>query len=282
MDVKLGVTQWSLPGNGMCAVRIVADAGLDGLQIELGSYELGYPMAQPRMQDMYLDEAAKYGISFPSIVLNDINIYPMIADKDSEKYKIGMDMLKTAVQVADRMKVPVVMIPSFLDNDIKTPQDMDRTVEALKYVCELAGEKGIEISSEGTISYDKHLEIVERVGYKNISIFYDSMNYKLFKGYDQAETLLGYYDKMTPQLHVKDGKTSDVKGPEDLWKIISSALLGKGDTGFYKTIEILKEKNYKGWIILENYYQHLPLRLVNEDQFEIMAQDIRILREAIQ
>ena len=281
MDVKLGITQWSLPGNGMCAVRIVADAGLDGLQIELGSYELGYPMAQPRMQDMYLEEAAKYGVSFPSIVLNDINIYPMIADKNSEKYKIGMDMLKIAVGVADRMKVPVVMIPSFLDNEPTTPEGVDRTVEALKYVCELAGEKGIEISSEAPISYVTHLEILDKVGYKNCSIFYDSMNYQLFHGYDERETLLGYYHKMTPQLHVKDGITANVKGPEDLWTIISSALLGKGDTGFYDTIKILKEKNYKGWIIIENYYQHLPLRLLNDDQFAIMAQDIQILKDAI-
>ena len=281
MDVKLGITQWSLPGNGMCAVRIVGEAGLDGLQIELGSYQFGYPMAQPRMQDMYLDEAAKYGVSFPSIVLNDINIYPMIADKNSEKYKIGMDMLKTAVDVADRMKVPVVMIPSFIDNDIKTEEDMDRTVEALKYVCELAGEKGIEISSETTISAEQQIELMDRVGYDNISAFYDSMNYKLFKGFDEQEILLGYYDRMTPQLHVKDGTTADVKSPDDLWKVISSKLLGDGDTGFYQTMEILKEKDYKGWIIIENYYQCLPMRARNEDQFAIMAEDIQRLKDAI-
>ena len=44
--VKLGAVAWGLPGGGIYAARTARAAGLDGIQLELGSYEAGYPLAQ--------------------------------------------------------------------------------------------------------------------------------------------------------------------------------------------------------------------------------------------
>jgi len=70
------------------------------------------------------------------------------------------------------------------------------------------------------------------------------------------------------EVHVKDGKNKDLSG----------AIIGEGDSGFYKSIETLKRLNYSGWIILENYYDQEPLRLKNNNYFELITQDIEILK----
>jgi hypothetical protein len=44
----------------------------------------------------------------------------------------------------------------------------------------------------------------------------------------------------------------------------------------------LKQQNYRGWLILENLYELLPMRNLNPDYFEIMRQDIAALKKAVQ
>lgn len=269
MNVKLGVTQWSLPGNGVFAIQTVAEAGLKGLQIELGSYERGFHMAQPRMREYYMKEAQKYNISFPSLVLNDLHYEGLINDKGSEKYNIAYESVKLGIETARAMGIKAVMIPHFLDNEIKSQQDFDRTADALKYACDLAGDD-ITIASEAIISAFRHVELVKKVGRKNLKIFHDSQNYKLFRNYDQLETIDGFYDYMIDQIHVKDGIG-----------VVSSALLGKGDSNFYGTIDYLKKRNYSGWLILENYYDRQPLAKPADDYYALLAEDVRILKEAV-
>ena len=79
------------------------------------------------------------------------------------------------------------------------------------------------------------------------------------------------YPYYYPQMHVKDG----VVGAN------AQYVLGTGTTGFKESINFLKEKDYKGWLILENLYELDPMRRINDDYFEIMRQDIEVLREAV-
>ena len=44
--IKFGCVAWGLPGGGYFGPQIAKEAGLDGIQLELGSYEWGYPLAQ--------------------------------------------------------------------------------------------------------------------------------------------------------------------------------------------------------------------------------------------
>lgn len=129
MKYKFGVTQWGMPGNGLYAVKLAKDAGLDGLQIELGSYEKGYPMGQKRIRDAYMEDGAKYGIEFPSLVLNDLTINDFVNGRDCEKGKIAYDQMKLGIEVAADMNVKVVMIPNFFDNFITKDEHYKNAAE---------------------------------------------------------------------------------------------------------------------------------------------------------
>lgn len=85
---------------------------------------------------------------------------------------------------------------------------------------------------------------------------------------DQCEQLEGLYPYMDSQLHVKDG----INEP-------GGCLLGEGNTDFFPQMEILKKHGYEGWIIIENYYNLLPLRKCNEqNQMQIINKDLETLR----
>ena len=75
---------------------------------------------------------------------------------------------------------------------------------------------------------------------------------------------------MCNQLHVKDGEE------------MSGGLLGTGPSDFFKTMDWLDKHDYTGYILLENYYDQLPLRLQHEDPYELLRQDIATLKKAIQ
>ena len=67
MDVKLGICNFCFPGTGLFAPRLVKEAGLDGMSIEYGAYEKGYPLSQKILWDLYLDEQQKHGIAYANI-----------------------------------------------------------------------------------------------------------------------------------------------------------------------------------------------------------------------
>lgn len=268
---KFACTQWGMPGEGLYAVRIAKEAGLDGLQIELGSYENGYPMAQKCVRDKYMEDGAKYGIEFPSIVLNDLTINDFVHGKDTERGQIAYEQMKLGIEVAADMKIDTVMIPNFFNNFITEEEHFKNAADALKFCCDEAGKHGITIASETVLSWKDHKKIFEMVNMPNLGVFFDSMNYKFFSKLDQMEVLTSVYDHMVPQLHVKDGI-------DDL----SGSLLGEGNMDFYKQADYIANSDYKGWVIVENYYSHMPLRgNSTADQLELFKKDVKNLKKSL-
>ena len=61
-NIKIGACDWGLPGSGLYATQIAASVGLDALSLKIGLYENDYPITQPEMQKIYLNEQQKYGM----------------------------------------------------------------------------------------------------------------------------------------------------------------------------------------------------------------------------
>lgn len=71
-DIKIGCVAWGLPGGGYFVPEIAVKARLDGIQLELGSYQQGYPLVQREVIEGYLEAGKRLGIQYPAIVLNDV------------------------------------------------------------------------------------------------------------------------------------------------------------------------------------------------------------------
>lgn len=268
-NIKICACDWGLPGTGLYAAQIAAEAGLDALSLKIGLYENDYPITHPEMQKIYLREQQRYGIEYCAIALNDFDNIPMHARRGTKEYEIVWDLLERAVATAKAMGVPVIQVPGFAASAVETQEDMEHSAKALRYLCDCAGECGISVASENVMAPEKFKQLVQMVDHENFYLYFDSQNYQL-QGIRETEILEELFPYMCNQIHVKDGAG-----------VMSGALLGTGDSGFYETVDWLDSHGYAGYILLENYYDQEPLRTVGESPYQLLREDIAILRNAI-
>lgn len=269
-NIKIGICDWGLPGAGLYATQIAASVGLEALSLKIGLYENDYPITHPEMQKIYLSEQQKYGIEYCAVALNDFDNIPMHARKNSKEYHIVWNLLKRAVATAKVLGVQIIQVPGFAASEVKTNEDLEHSVRAFQYLCDAAGENGISVASENLMTPSEFKNLVDMVNRDNFFLYFDSQNYQLFRGYDELEILSGLYPFMCSQIHVKDGDN-----------VMSGGLLGTGSSNFYETMDWLKDHDFKGYILLENYYDQFPLRAQSKNPYDLLRDDIRILREAI-
>ena len=148
---------------------------------------------------------------------------------------------------------------------------MEEAVELYKWICDLAGEKGLMLACENTLSSEQTRTLFAKIGRPNFTLCFDTQNYFLDKGYNTQEMLDQLMD-LVGFIHVKHGKGRDLSG----------ALLGKGDADFYGSIEVIKKHGFTGWVILENYYDQKPLSAENANPLELIKEDVHILKAALQ
>lgn len=269
-NVKIGACDWALPGNGLYAPAIANKVGLEALSLKIGLSANDYPLTQPEMQELYLNDQQKYGIEYIAIALNDFDNIPMHARENTKEYDVVWDLLKRSVSTAKNLGVSIIQIPGFAQSEVKTEEDMMYSAKAFNWLCKQAGEYGITVAGENLMTPDKFEQMMQMVDCPNFKLYFDSQNYHLFAGLNEIDILEGSYKNMCNQLHVKDGNGH-----------MSGSLLGKGDSGFYDTIDWLKNKNYEGYILLENYYDVFPLNKEAENPYDLLRQDIEILKNAI-
>lgn len=271
--VKIGAVAWGLPGGGAYAPRVAHLAGLDGIQLELGSYEAGYPLAQREVMDGYLEDRERYGLEYPTLVLNDVMVNEFINGRNTEHGKVAYDQIALGIHVAAEMKINRIMIPNFLENLITEPAHVEHTIEALKYACKLAGQKQIDILTENALPFEEQETLIKQVGEVNLKVHFDTQNFKFNFDMDQLEQLKGLYPLMDSVLHTKDG----LNNPGD-------RLLGTGNTKFFEQMVYLKEKGFEGFIITENYYNLMPLRKEAgyKSQMELLMRDVKLLRSCFE
>lgn len=266
--IRIAAVSWGLPGGGYFAPQVAALAGLDGIQLELGSYEWGYPLFQKEIQDMYLEAGHHLGIEYPSIVLNDVMVHGFIRGTGTEDWKIAMEQVELGLETAHAMDIDQIMVPNFENNLITEKEHEENTAGFLKIACQKARKYGITVLTETALDYKRQIRLMDEIGECNLKLFFDSQNYKFFSGLDQKEELVRLLPYMTNQIHLKDGIT----GP-------GGTLLGEGEMQFEEQADILRRSAFEGWLILENYYNKLPVRRDSRmPQMAFLQKDIAAVR----
>lgn len=265
--IKIGAVAWGLPGGGYYSPKIAKSFGLDGIQLELGSYEMGYPLSQDKVISAYTEDAHKYSIEYPALVLNDLMEHEFINGKNTENSKIAYEQLEIGVETAKKLNISKIMIPNFIKNLILTEEHIENTVEYLQYACDYAIKYNIEILTENALDWKEQNTLLKDVERENISIHFDTQNFKFNFNMNQLEQLEKLYPLMDSQIHVKDGIN-----------LPGEKLLGEGNTLFDQQMSFLKENNFEGWLILENYYNLAPLRTSVIEQNENLISDIKTIK----
>lgn len=270
MSYKLGIVEWGFPFPGPYGLKIAAELGLQGMELDFGEYETGCQLSNKRIQDAYLECGEKYGIEFPSMALNALNVHGMSAGRGTYDGMIAMEVIRKGLDAAKRMGIGVVQLPSFHDNrgDIRSEQDFYNTCEMLRYACDISSDTDIILALENVMDAEKTLKMIDLVGCDRLKVMYDTQNYYLNHRYNQAELLEAIAEHVV-QVHVKDGFNNT----------ISSAILGTGDASFFDTAEVIKKTNCTEWLLLENFYNQQPMTLWTDDTFELIKKDIEVIKK---
>lgn len=254
---KIGITQWSLPGEGQYSLQMAKHMGFHALQLDLGNSKNGFALTSSFLQQQYLQDAEKYHIDLPSLAVNEVNRMGFSHPKDNADKKAAYTALETAVRVASDMHIPSVVFPSFGTNRILDEADFKRTVDALRFVCRLAEQENITVYSENVLTPQRFVALHQAVDSSSLRLLFDSQNYYFFNKVDCSTHLDQLFPYIGNQVHLKDGDNQ-----------MGMDALGKGASSFYKSVDKLKSHNFIGYLILENCYDKKP-HLLHQDMHTI-------------
>ena len=98
--VKFGVCEFSFPCWGPLALQMAHEAGFTGMQLaDAGGSTNAYPLNNKRVQDSYLETAAKYGITIviEPVRMPDCNIINTFAEGVQLAKTVGLDNVKVLI-----------------------------------------------------------------------------------------------------------------------------------------------------------------------------------------
>lgn len=266
--VKIGITEWGLPVKvqGPTICRFAKEVGIDGIELTLGEEaDECFALANEYVLDAYREARAETGVEFPSLGINASNYYPMTAPRHDEGRKVIEYALRLGVDCAHALGIPLIHTPSFNASDVKSEIDLKNTVDCLQGLCDYAADKGVVVCTENSLDSETQLRELEMVNRDNFKVYFDTQNYYLQHGYDQA-ALVPPIAEYIAETHVKDGSGQ-----------VSNRLLGQGDAKVFETLCALYENGYNGWLVLENYYNKRPPCEFGGDFIELLREDLRTL-----
>jgi len=153
------------------------------------------------------------------------------------------DYIFEVIDLADRIRVPLVYIPSFDVNEIRNVSDLVETARILKACCDYVGGRSIEVASENTLGVEDNLRLLNAVDHEKMRIMIDTYN-PIIWGHRTVNLITELWPYLCDQVHVKDGKNNTM----------GNARLGEGDAEFAEVITALKGHGFDGTLIIENEY----------------------------
>ena len=101
MAVLLGVCNWVHPllQSPSCCKEL-KEAGIDAIQLDLGSAEEDFPLSSPGIQRQWKEEAELYGIRLDAVVVLAVLKHGMTAEPGSERRNTAEKAIAAAVMAA--------------------------------------------------------------------------------------------------------------------------------------------------------------------------------------
>ena len=264
---RFGIAEWCSPVAGPAVCRLASEVGLDGVELCLDNYAHNLPLTDTCVRRYYLDAQQKYGVAFCAIAVNALDQSFVMPPENARRAEERRFVLRAAVDTAIALAIPIVQVPNFWDNAIKSDVDMALAAGFFQEACEAAEKHGIIISSENPMSVENNLKLYAMVDRPNFRLYFDTENPVYFSHASTPDMLRAFGDKVC-QIHVKDGTDAQM----------SCKPLGQGHAMFRECAAVIHEIGYSGWIVLENNYDMPPFNTFENDRITLLEEDVRILK----
>lgn len=172
--VKFGVCEFSFPCWGPLALQMAHEAGFTGMQLaDAGGSTNAYPLNNKRVQDSYLEAAAKYGITLQSIHLYTLVRQSYIRfSQNSPEGRECMESIKNGIIAASQMGIPVVMIEGMR---MYGAAQYKHVYQMYQYAVKVAEDYGVQIAMETDIRLEDHFKFLDKFDGK-LKLCFDTHN----------------------------------------------------------------------------------------------------------
>jgi len=220
----IGACDWSLDKSSDPGVfEIAKKIGLDGVMIDMGTEKNNLHLREKNLQQQYLKASRQTGIKISSIAIGELNNTPYKSDPRTEQW------VWDSIDTARNLHVPVVLLAFFSKNDLRNDiAGKKEVISRLKKVAPHAEKNGIILGIESYLDADEHREIIDRVGSKNIKVYYDFRN-TADAGFDTVKEFKKLGRELICELHMKENGFLLGKGTLD-WAAIGNAVY---ESGYY-------------------------------------------------
>ena len=211
-------------------VEAAAKLGFEGVEVNIGRPTSGastLPLADAGLQARYLAAARQHKMAISGVVLDVLHVNWLKSDKLGEKW------VADGIQITAKMKAGVLLLPFFGKGALQTQPERDYVADVLKNFVGQAQKSKVILGLEDTISAEDNARILDRIGSKWASVYYDIGN-STFGGFDAPKEIRWLGKNRICQIHLKD-----------------RGYLGEGKVDMPDVVRAMKEIGYAGWAVLE-------------------------------
>ena len=244
---QIGACDWSIKRMlEPDAFRLGKEIGLNGIQYSFDAQGRGWDLRTRENRDDIRKIVKETGVGIASLAIGLLNRISFAKTEEGEQLvhqciQTMATLKKEAAQLDDskltRMVAPdVVLLAFFGQGDINGQQHLlDATVEKLKRLAPKAEKHGITLGLETWLSEADHRYILDKVDSPAVKVYYDTANSNKM-GYDIYKEIESLGSENICEIHCKE----------------NGFLLGRGRIAFQRLRGILKQINYKGWLVIES------------------------------
>jgi L-ribulose-5-phosphate 3-epimerase len=231
-QLKIGACDWSIgKSSDIGAFGVAKQIGLEGLMVNMGSAADNLHLRSRELQEKYKAESLRTGIQISSLALGEFNNVAYKSDPRTEEW------IWDTVDAASNLDAKLILMAFFSKNDLRNDElGKKEVIRKLKLVAPKAEKLGVILGIESYLSAEEHIDIIEKVGSKNVKVYYDFRN-AADAGYDVVKEIKWLGKEIICELHMKEN------GP----------LLGKGTIDWKKIADTLIAMDYRGngWMQIE-------------------------------
>jgi len=228
-----------------------SEAGLQGIQVSLGSGADSLPLRGAAVRKKYLAMGREHGIVFNSVALGLLNGIPLASEPQAAVFVID------AIEAARALGASNVLMAFFGQGDLRLRDGagkylrreddskeyelddagIERVAAALRQIVPRAEAAGVILGIENTLSARQNLEIIAKAGSPIIQVYYDVGN-SWGLGYDVPGEIRMLGNERICEVHLKDWKTP----------ILGSA---EAQVDMQQCAEALRDIGFDKWLVLE-------------------------------
>lgn len=229
---RLSACDWSLGAKGPDALAVARGIGLNGLEVSAGDPADTLAVADPEFRARYKEQVRETGVVVSSVAMGLLNGSPFATEPR------GPAWLDQTIEATRDLGAKVILLAFFGKGDLRQKgelkkDDVAAVVSRLKDAAPKAGDAGVILGIENTLSAEQNLDILEQVNSDAVRVYYDVGN-STVNGYDVPAEIRLLKDRIC-QIHLKDG----------------GFYLGEGKVDMPAAAEAILEIGYKGWLVLE-------------------------------